>query len=377
MDGGDDLRQALDRLVRLGRTPDVDIRPVLLRVLVDMFVRRAHHTPGELVQFEEMIGRLLDEADLDVRESVAERISSHPAAPRALVKRFLDEGGKVAAAALRHARLEPDDLPGAATWGTDAMAIAVATRGDLTPDVVASLADRPEAAVLHALATNALAPIGRETFRYLVRRARGDEVLGRILLVREGHPADRAPLFLLANAEQRSAILLAARREDFGPEMDRPRLSAEEAVALARVERTILSPDRDGFDVALADALGSRLDDIWRLIDDPRGEPLALALAAIGAPTELAARVFILSGPAIGHSVMAVRNLTALVESMPRRTAARLVSAMTHAALRVPRGSEPEPASRGRREEDGRSLARPRQRTGDEAGVDRRRARSG
>ena len=218
---------------------------------------------------------------------------------------------------------------------------------------------------------------GARTFRYLVRRARGDEVLGRILLVREGHPADRAPLFLLANAEQRSAILLAARREDFGPEMDRPRLSAEEAVALARVERTILSPDRDGFDVALADALGSRLDDIWRLIDDPRGEPLALALAAIGAPTELAARVFILSGPAIGHSVMAVRNLTALVESMPRRTAARLVAAMTHAALRAPRGSEPEPASRGRREEDGRSLARPRQRTGDEAGVDRRRARSG
>ena len=85
-----------------------------------------------------------------------------------------------------------------------------------------------------------------------------------------------------------------------------------EAAALLRVERAILSPDRDGFDVALADALDSRLDDVWRLIDDPRGEPLALALAAIGAPAELAARVFILSGPAIGHSVMAARTLTTL-----------------------------------------------------------------
>ena len=38
MTQGDDLRQSLERLVKLGQTPDVDIRPVLLRVLVDLFV---------------------------------------------------------------------------------------------------------------------------------------------------------------------------------------------------------------------------------------------------------------------------------------------------------------------------------------------------
>ncbi len=60
-------------------------------------------------------------------------------------------------------------------------------------------------------------------------------------------------------------------------------------------------------------------------------------MAAIGASPEFAARVFILSGPAIGHSVMAVRKLTAVVESLPMRTAARIVAAMTSTSGRASR----------------------------------------
>ncbi len=254
------------------------------------------------------------------------------------------------------------------------MALAVAGRPDLSAEAVTSLIDRPEPEVLLAVAENAAAPIDAPAFRYLVRRARGDEGLGRALLRREGHAAERAPLFLLATSEQRAAILLAARREDLGPDAPSPRVTAEDAAALTRVERAILSPDRDGFDSALAAGLNLRLDDAWRLIDDPKGEPLALALAALGASAEMAARVFILSGPAIGHSVMAVRSLTALVAGMPRRTAARLVAAMTQAAMRPPRRAGGEPETRPR-VEDGRSLARSGER-GEQAGaaVQRRRA---
>ena len=80
---------------------------------------------------------------------------------------------------------------------------------------------------------------------------------------------------------------------------------------------------------------------------------------------ELAARVVILSGPAIGHSVMAVRTLTALVEDLPRRTASRVVAAMTQAGVRAQR-RDPDAETRVRAE-DGRSLARARER-GQEAG---------
>ena len=88
MDHDDDLRASLERLVRLGRRPDIDIRPVLLRVLVDMFARRAHHTPGDLAQFEDMIGRLLGDADPEVKRAIADKLAGHPAAPRSLILRL-------------------------------------------------------------------------------------------------------------------------------------------------------------------------------------------------------------------------------------------------------------------------------------------------
>ncbi len=365
MDQGDGLRDSLERLVRLGLSPGLDMRPVLLRVLVDMFVRKPHHAPSDLLQFEDMIQRLLDDADTEVRQVVAERLAGHPEVPRGLLDRFMAEGDTIAAPVLRHAALDIDTLLGAAAWGTTAMALGIAERRPLEHCLVGSLADRPEPGVLLALARNSSASIDRDTFRYLARRARDDSDLGLALLARDSHAAERAPLFLLANSDGRAAIMLAVRRDDLGPDTFRPRLTPEETAALTRVERTVLSPDRDGFDTALAAALRIGVEDAWRLIDDPKGEPLALALAAIGASAELAARVFILSGPAIGHSVMAVRTLTALVEHMPRRAATRLVVAMTHAAPRAQSRAVPEPdgASRGHRHEDGRSVARPRERS--------------
>ncbi len=330
-------------------------------MLVDLFVCKEHHAQADLDQFESMMQHLLDDADADVRQIVAEKLAPHAATPRSLLDRFLGYGGAIAVPVLEHTSVDHVTLLEVANWGLPAAARAIAGRSDLAAAIAAALAERPEPDILLALARNAAAPLDRSAFQYLVRRSRDDENLARTLLAREGHPADRAPLFLLANSEQRAAIMLAARREDLSPEMRRMRLSPDETAALTGVERTILSPDRDGFDTALAVALRLPLSDIWRLIDDPKGEPLALALAAIGASAELAARVFILSGPAIGHSVMAVRMLTTLVETMPRQTACRLIAAMTHSASRLLRDTtlKTDAAGRGEPVEDGRSLARP------------------
>lgn len=342
MNEADDLRRSLDRLVALGKTPDVNIRPVLLRVLVDLFIRKAHHSPADLAQFEEISQRLLDEADAETRLIVADKLSRHPAIPKALVERFLAERGSMASSVLEHASLDPDTLAGAAAWGTPDMAVAVARRPDLTPAVSRFLCERPEREVLMTLAGNAAAPLDRPLLQGLVRRARGDDELARILLRRECIAADLAPLFLLASTERRASIILSAHREDLGPDQRRPRLTETEQAALSRVERSLMASDQDSFDIALAAALGLSLEEAWRIIDDPKGEPLAVALTAIGASPEFAARVFILSGPAIGHSVMAVRNLTALVDSLPVRTAGRLMAAMTGQAFKPTRKPEPE-----------------------------------
>ena len=204
MGDGDDLRGSLERLVALGQTPDVNIRPVLLRVLVDLFVRKAHHAPNDLAQFEEITQHLLDEADPETRLIVAEKLSRHPSMPKALADRFLAERGPMAGHVLEHSDVGADTLAAAAAWGSVEMAVAVARRSDLGLALCRSLAERPEPEVLLALVGNPGAPLDRGLVQYLVRRARGDDALSYLLLEREGAPADVAPLFLLANSEQRA-----------------------------------------------------------------------------------------------------------------------------------------------------------------------------
>ena len=378
---GDDPHRSLERLVALGQSPEVNIRPVLLRVLVDLFVRKPHHSPADLAQFEEITQRLLDEADEETRLIVAGKLARHPAMPQALVDRFLAEQGQIAASVLEHAPVAPERLAAAAAWGTPDMALAVAHRPDLDAQLVRTVAERPEREVLLALLRNHAAPVDRSLFQYLVRRAREDEDLCRAVLGRpDAPPADLAPLFMLATRDQRASILLALRRDDLGPETLRPRLTEAQQAALLRVERSLLFPDTDSFDVALAAALGLAATEVWRIIDDPRGEPLAVALAAIGASAGLAARVFILSGPAIGHSVMAVRSLTLMVEDLGMRTAARLVAAMTGTAGRSARPATARAEVGARRRNDGwgrPAAGTPSQADPDEQGLLQRRLLAG
>ncbi len=370
MNEGDELRRSLERLVALGRTPDVDIRPVLLRVVVDLFARKPHHAPSALAQFEEIVAHLLAQADPEARRIVAEKLARHPATPQALLDRFFREGGEVAQPVLEYGALDGPSLSRAASWGTAEAAAAVARRGALEPALVRELADRPEREVLLALVRNAAAPVDRPMFQYLVRRARGDDDLAEALLARDGHPLDLAPLFLLASERQRADIVLAFRRDDLSPDKRRPTLDARERDMLAGVERAIEAADRDGRDAALAAALRVPPALVWRLADDPGGEALALALAAVGVSPEFAARLFILSGPAIGQSVAKVRLLTRLVETVPRRTAARIIGAVAGIAdLGTRAVSEPELPARKRAETPAVRPARPaRERTEENPG---------
>ena len=153
--------------------------------------------------------------------------------------------------------------------------------------------------------------------------------------------------------------MLAARRDDLGPDNGRPRLMAEEVAALSRVERSLFASDQDSFDVALGAALGIELETIWQIMDDPRGEPLGAGargdrrLAGICRtglhPERTGDRPFRHGGP----------NLTALVERMPMRTARRLVTAMTHESGK-PRRRPTRPVEDGakprRQEQDPRVL---------------------
>jgi hypothetical protein len=79
----------LNGLVELGRREGLDIRPTLLRVMTDLYVRKPKHSADEERHFTELALRLIDLVDAPTRAIVAERIAAYPGAPAAVRQRLL------------------------------------------------------------------------------------------------------------------------------------------------------------------------------------------------------------------------------------------------------------------------------------------------
>ena len=78
------LVPGLDSLVGLAQR-GVDVKPILLRVLTDLYVQKTAHTTEEERQFVELALRLVD---AETRAAVARRLSAYPGAPAEIVRRL-------------------------------------------------------------------------------------------------------------------------------------------------------------------------------------------------------------------------------------------------------------------------------------------------
>ncbi len=78
----------LDGLFDLACRDGVDIRPTLLRVLTDLYVRKPAHSADEEDQYVELALGLIDAADAPTRAAVAASLSHYPAAPEAILRKL-------------------------------------------------------------------------------------------------------------------------------------------------------------------------------------------------------------------------------------------------------------------------------------------------
>ncbi|MGZ5841076.1 MAG: hypothetical protein ACXWJ8_03970 [Xanthobacteraceae bacterium] len=68
-----------------------DVRPVLLRAMVDLYVQKQTHTEEEEQHFTKLALRLIDLVDAQTRAVVAGKIAGYPTAPAAVRQRLLKE----------------------------------------------------------------------------------------------------------------------------------------------------------------------------------------------------------------------------------------------------------------------------------------------
>jgi hypothetical protein len=98
-------------------TNGVDVRPALLRAMVNLYVQKPTHTEQEEQHFTKLALRLMDLVDANTRTLVAHQIAGYPTAPAAVRRRLLKDLISVQAA--DPAYIEPSPLAGKAPAPAD------------------------------------------------------------------------------------------------------------------------------------------------------------------------------------------------------------------------------------------------------------------
>jgi len=310
----------LSGLADLAGSGAAEARPTLLRVRTRLFLDAASYSRDDIATFTTLACGLVPLVDADTRAFVAQALAGHPAAPAAVLEALLRSGGDAAAAVIAAMPTLPE------RWREEVLAsgdrqllAALATRADLPTAVVRDLAARSDEAIMLAIARNSATPLPDAVIRDLTIRARRHVPLARALLARPDLPAmDAASLLPLAPVRQRKAILTRlAEQARVAPRRPRP---AGSAVTRALIDHAA-DRDRLGFGVLIARAIGLDAEGAARVLTDPTGELLALALIVAGLTPDEAVRIFLTLEPAIARSVETVFTLTERVRTTDAETA--------------------------------------------------------
>jgi uncharacterized protein (DUF2336 family) len=309
----------LDGLLRLSRTQGVDIRPALLRVLTDLYVQESSHTREEQRQYVELALQLVPAVDLPTRSAVARKLAAYPHAPVAVMSRLLQDAPELAAAVA-------DALP--LSRGREQIA------GDAPGPHQAGKAFVP-ARLRPTLPSPSAA---RSTPRQQVAM----RTLGETFL--DSAPQERAALLGPALDEADTA------REPFGPSNARVR---------ARLEDAAMARNPQAFARELQRALGISVQTAERIVADDHGEPVLVALKALGTEPETLVRILLFLNPTIGESINSVFSLVRLYDEMSSSQSHKIVaswredSAVRAASRFRPALSDAGSAAPGAREQSG------------------------
>ncbi len=134
-------------------------------------------------------------------------------------------------------------------------------------------------------------------------------------------------MFLEASSAQRRAILLAAQRAELGRKASAAAPSLDEKTA-SRLEFAAMAGDFGEFAEILGATLGADPQLAQRMAADPAGEPLAVALVALGAPRDVAVRIMTAHDMRAGEGFPRIHALARLSDQLSPAAARRIVSAL-------------------------------------------------
>jgi hypothetical protein len=307
-------------------------RQIWLRVAIDHFVASEPKNSDAAEELVEAMMAQLSAADSATWLEAARKLAPCPRAPAGLLAALSSIDSEACDYALEHGvAYANSELERAIARGRRS-ATAVAKRRSLDPQIVNMLAAHEDVPVLVALASNGSARLEGSALLGLLRRARrlaeqeGDRRLADALLQRAPVRPESALLFLCARPNQRIEILLAAQRS----QLSRPSVSSVpiRSTSLDELELAAVARQPERFVALLAEALACERELAQKIVDDATGEPLAVALAALGAANEVLVRVLISNDLQAGSSYQRIRALARLNNALDRNAATMVMAAL-------------------------------------------------
>ena len=282
---------SLNGLADIGLRSGVDMRPTLIRVLTDLYVQKLTHTADEERHYTELALRLLDGVDVATRATVAARLSKHLSPPPRVIQYLVNDLPEVAAPLRGHVLLRaPTRRTAHRLWRSVR----------LVEDTAAAESPLEEAPIEHEPVTDL--------------RGTMDSTIA----------AELDDIFFTADEHARRLILLNLH-------VAAP-LSPGQVVVLRdpgigqRLEAAALGNHRDDLVKQLAEALRIPREQARRIVRDDHGEPIVVAVKALGISRDVVYRLLMFVNPAVGHSVERVHALATLYDEMTAQAAEGMVA---------------------------------------------------
>ena len=315
----------LSGLLELSRIEHLDLKPVILRVQTDLFVRAASRDRAATEIFESLACGLIPRVDEDTARIVAGKLAAFPETPPSVLEALCARGGAARDLVIAQAPALSHPMIEAALADASDVAARLAARPGLDRPALDALArdGRPEVDL--ALAANLGIALRGDALARLVGRGRDDADLARLLLARpDVSAADLVPLYLHADPIRRDAIGRSVEATaGLRPCPPAPRGLGETLAALSARR------DVPGFVAALADGLGVARDFLGCVAGaDARYDLLTLGLRAAGLHADEAVLVFRTLNQGVPRSAERVSGLAGLFEAVSRPASRDLIAAI-------------------------------------------------
>jgi hypothetical protein len=282
---------SLNGLADIGLRSGVDMRPTLIRVLTDLYVQKLTHTADEERHYTELALRLLDGVDVPTRAAVAVRLAKHLSPPARVIQCLVN------------------DLP----------EVAAPLRGRALPQSPAQPAAPLPAAT--APAVEDTAPIESPPHEETIEHEPVTDLRGAM---NSTTAAELNDIFFSAAEHERRLILLNLH-------VAAPLSPGQVAVLRdpeigQRLEAAALGNHREDLAKQLAEALRIPRDQARRIVRDDHGEPIVVAVKALGIARDVVYRLLMFVNPTVGHSVERVHALATLYDELSAQAAEGMVA---------------------------------------------------